>query len=485
MQLAELLKDWPCVTKGSIRIAVTGIDDYAQAVQSGYIYVARKGKKFNGQNYIEQAIEKGASAIVVDDEAALELKLAVPIIWVPNCMQFLSYASAKLQHFPAEALTVIAVTGTNGKTTVTHFISQLLGMSGKSCIVIGTNGVFLNGVKQATAYESLTTLQAKHLHEAFRTALQNGAQYAVLEASSMGLANYRLDDCAIDVGVFLNLSSEHIEDHGSLEQYKKAKQRLAVISQRVVVNGDDPFSRNTTQNLKKKKVIFGSKGRVDFQWQLLTSNTVTSTCFVQYANNEYMLEIPFAGEFQLQNVIAAYATLHCLGLELKPLFDKCGQLTLPRGRMQEVDNQKGIRIIIDYAHTPQALKEVLQTFKKQKIRLVFSCGGERDQDKRKKMGVIASTYAHKVYLTTDNARSEKPSIINAQIKEGFYHQQLYEEIEDRALAIKKALQDAQLGDIVLIVGKGHEETQTIGGKTIYFSDEACVQDFLTQSEETM
>ncbi|WP_342559297.1 UDP-N-acetylmuramoyl-L-alanyl-D-glutamate--2,6-diaminopimelate ligase [Metasolibacillus sp. FSL K6-0083] len=478
VQLAELLKDWPCIVKGSIRVQVTGIEDYAQNIQQGYIYVLRKGKKFNGKSFLQQAINNGASAVVVEDDTLLDLKLTVPIVWVPNSLQFLSFASAKLRNFPAEALTVIAITGTNGKTTVSHFISQMLQIQGKSCIVIGTNGVFLNGERWLTSYESLTTLQAKQLQEIFQMAVRQGVGYAILEASSMGLAHHRLDDCAIDIGIFLNLSAEHIEDHGSLENYKKAKQRLAVLAKNVVLNGDDPFSRSVGINLKKKTMLFGSKGRVDMQWQLLTESEGHSTCCLQYKGEEHILILPFVGEFQIQNIMAAFAALYVLNFDIAQLIPGCLHLRLPEGRMQEVENDQGLRIIIDYAHTPAALKAVLQALKQERVRLVFSCGGERDKDKRRKMGTIASTYAYKIYLTTDNARSEKPAEINAQIKAGFYSEQLYEEIEDRAQAIEKAIREARQGDVVLIAGKGHEQTQTIGSTTIPFSDKACAENAL-------
>src|SRR5690606_23397927 len=224
LQLAEILKDWPCTVKGgSIRVEVTGIEDYAQHVKPGDLFVVRKGKKSDGFQFIDLAIEKGAVGIVIDDETKLDkLKLSVPLIWVPNCLKFMSFSSAKIYRFPAEAMQVIAITGTNGKTTVSHFIGQLLKALHKKVIVIGTNGVYINGEELKEEHEQLTTLQPKHLHKILQLAVRRGIQYAVLEASSMGLSTYRLDDCAIDIGVFLNLAEDHIEDHGSYEKYKQS-----------------------------------------------------------------------------------------------------------------------------------------------------------------------------------------------------------------------------------------------------------------------
>ena len=481
MQLAELVKDWPCIVKGSVREQVFGVEDFAQNVKQGYLFVMRRGKHFDGKQFLQQALNNGACAVVTEDESLLDSKLSVPIIWVPNSLQFLSFASAKLHNFPAEALTVIAITGTNGKTTVSHFISQLLQSLGKNCIVVGTNGVFFNGEKFHQTYESLTTLQAKQIHEIFQLAVRQGAQYAILEASSMGLANYRLDDCAIDVGIYLNLSPEHIEDHGSLEQYKKAKQRLATLAGQIVINGDDTFCRSVGLVVKKKSLIFGTKGRVDLHWQLLTEGDGFSTCCIQYKGKEHIIVLPFVGDFQRQNAMAALSTMYALDLDIEQCIAKLASLYLPEGRMQEIENDLGLRIVIDYAHTPVALKAVLQSLQYQKLHVVFSCGGERDVEKRKKMGTIASTYAHKVYLTTDNARSESPAKINAQIKEGFYSGQLYEEIEDRAQAIEAAIRQAEKGDTVLIAGKGHERTQTIGSTISQFSDVDCVKNLLNSA----
>ncbi len=189
MQLAELLKDWPCTVKGgSIRLEVLGIEDYAQEVKEGDLFVVRKGENDDGLKYVEIAIQNGAIGVVVEDEKLLDkLNIPVPLIWVPSCLKFMSYSAAKLHRFPAEAMQVIAITGTNGKTTVSHFIGQILNSLHKKVMVIGTNGVFINGKEINLSFERLTTLQPKHLHKIFKYGVEQGVQYAVLEASSMGL----------------------------------------------------------------------------------------------------------------------------------------------------------------------------------------------------------------------------------------------------------------------------------------------------------
>lgn len=485
LQLAELLKDWPCTVKGgSIRVEVLGIEDYAQGVKKGDLFVIRKGKNSDGLKYIDIAIENGVVGVVIEDEKLLDsLKLSVPVIWVPNSLKFMSFAAAKLNHFPADAMQIIAITGTNGKTTVSHFIGQLLHALHKNVIVIGTNGIYINGMEVKLDYENLTTLQPKHLHKILKIAINRGVQYAVLEASSMGLAKHRLDDCSIDVGVFLNLAEDHIEDHGSYEKYKSAKQLLSSLSSQLVLNGDDSFCRTVGLQAKKKKAYFGLGNRVDYQLQMLAEGQNITTCCLQSNKGQKVFTVPFVGDHHLQNTIAAISTVSELGFPIEAICDAVEKLYLPKGRLEEVKNDLGLSIYIDYAHTEAALRAVLQTLKKTvkgDLITVFSCGGDRDKHKRKKMGAVASRYANLIYLTMDNPRSEDPEVINEQIASGFTPNQQYEVILDRAKAIETAIRSAKEGDTILIAGKGHEKTQTIGTKQYEFSDFECVRLILEQ-----
>lgn len=487
MQLAELLKDWPCTVKGSIREDVQRIEDSLEAVRPGDLFIARKGKKNDGKKWIEQAIDQGAKAVVVDEEIFFDEYLCeVPLIWVPNILQFSAYASAKLCGFPSEVLKIVAITGTNGKTTVSHFIGQLLQKMNKRVLVIGTNGIYLNGTPFDAEIEQLTTLQPKHLHPLFLEAVRQNVEYVVMEASSMGLATYRLDYCDIDIGVFLNLSEDHIEDHGSFEQYKLAKQRLAGLSNKLVLNGDDSFCRSVGVLSKREKCYFGLRGRVDVLVQALAEGKNESTCWVQTAYKERVVTIPFIGDYQRANVAATIAVLNMLGFSFDEVMKLIPHMTLPEGRMQMFKSRKGFQVIVDYAHTADALKAVLQTVKNTlsgNLYVVFSCGGERDVAKRREMGTVASKYANHIILTTDNCRSEDPEVINRQIAAGFFATQSYEMVLAREEAIEKALRMAKEGDVVVIAGKGHERTQTIGNVTTPFSDIDCVTSLLARLDD--
>lgn len=487
MQLAELLKDWPCTVKGSIREEVVRIEDSLEAVRPGDLFIARKGKKYDGKKWIDQAVDRGAKAIVVDEEVFFDdFVCDVPLIWVPNILQFSAYASAKLCGFPSEVLKIVAITGTNGKTTVSHFIGQMLQKLNKRVLVIGTNGVYLNGTPYDADIEQLTTLQPKHLHPLFLKAIKENVEYVIMEASSMGLATYRLDHCDIDIGVFLNLAEDHLEDHGSFEQYKLAKQRLAGLSNKLVLNGDDSFCRSVGVLSKREKCYFGLKGRVDVLLQTLAEGKNESTCWVQTAHKERVVTVPFIGDHQRANVAAMIAVLKMLGFSFDDVMEYIPEMTLPEGRMQTFYSKQGFHVIVDYAHTADALKAVLQTVKNtfsRNVYVVFSCGGERDVAKRREMGTVASKYANHIILTTDNCRSEDPEVINRQIAAGFFATQSYEMILAREEAIEKALHLAKEGDVIVIAGKGHERTQTIGNITTPFSDIECVTSLLARLDD--
>ena len=302
----------------------------------------------------------------------------------------------------------------------------------------------------------------------------------------MGLATHRLDECDIDIGVFLNLTEDHIEDHGSFVQYKLAKQRLAGLSKKLVLNGDDAFCRGVGVLAKRSKCYFGIKGRVDVLIQLLAEGTNDSTCCVQMADKEKVITIPFVGDYQRSNIAAAIAVLQMLGFSFDEVMKEAPNLTLPAGRMQTFTSKCGFRVIVDYAHTADALKVVLQTMKNttdQKLFVVFSCGGERDVAKRREMGTVASKFADHIILTTDNCRSEDPKVINQQIASGFFATQSYEVILSREAAIEAAINQAQKGDVIVVAGKGHERTQTIGNVTTPFSDIDCVKNLLARLDD--
>nr|WP_255723335.1 UDP-N-acetylmuramoyl-L-alanyl-D-glutamate--2,6-diaminopimelate ligase [Sporosarcina sp. ACRSL] len=379
----------------------------------------------------------------------------ITLIIVPDGRRFISHASAKLAGNPSESVTIIAVTGTNGKTTVTHFIGQLLGMLGKQAAVIGTTGLFMNGEKIYLDLPDMTTLPAEYLHPLLKKCVDDGMEYVVMEASSLGLSTSRLDHCKIDIGVFLNIGVDHYEEHGSKEAYVAAKKRLTTMARNLIVNADD---RQCVE------LVNGTDRPVHFfnEWMVAGEP-------VPYS----LYRIPLPGRHNRLNALAAVTVLHLLGYDQFDILPLCSLLTLPEGRLQRIDGGD-VTVFIDYAHTPDALQTVLASLTEEstgELITVFGCGGNRDRGKRPQMGKIASTYSTKVFITSDNPRDEEPASIIEEILAGICSEDDKVIVElDRRRAIEHAVRYAKEGDIVLIAGKGHEKTQQIGHELFTFSD---------------
>lgn len=473
--LHELLKDWPCTFIGdTFQVSILGVTEHSQRVKPGYLFIARKGEHEDGLAYIEEAIRKGAAAIVVD--RTITMRLDVPLIVVPSSERFLSYTSARLAGNPSERLKIIAITGTNGKTTVSHFISQLLKEVGVKVAVFGTLGIFIDGVKRDFHSPNMTTLPAEYLHPILAECEALGVTHVVMEASSLGLKTERLTHCEIDLGLLLNISEDHYDEHGSEEAYLFAKQRLVKMAQKVIVNCDDKKCMKIAHIVQEKKLYFGRSPQADFQLIRQKDKTVIKT-------PQLLKEINFQDmeSFNELNILAAISALDMLSYRYESFEAFIGRLTLPRGRMEKID-KNGIQVVIDYAHTPDALETVLQSLKENcqgKIILVFGCGGNRDHGKRKKMGAVAAHYASTVVITSDNPRNEDPRRIMKDILKGIPNEVVPIVEVDRKKAIQKALQCAKDQDIVLIAGKGHEQTQQIGSRTYPFSDRAIANQYLS------
>lgn len=484
MILAELLKEWPCELEcGSIRTEIKGITDRASDVKPGDIFVARKGKKFDGWNYIERALQNGAAAIVHNRYEA-KVNLQIPVIWVPNCSTFLSYASKKLYGAFDEQLTIIAVTGTNGKTTVTHLIGQLLQSLRVKVAVLGTVGLFINGKKQDIKLEPLTTPLATELYRVCAYCVNQGVTHLVMEASSLALSEHRLDDCNIDIGVYLNVSRDHYEEHGGEKHYLAAKKRLCLFSEQIIVNIDDDFCKQ----LRMEHPIVKSFGKsLLADCSIIHEQNIENGMQLLVQDHDIPIDIviPFQGEYLQYNVLAAITTLTELGFSLEEIAKHTNNLKLPAGRMQEIPNNLGFRIIIDYAHTPSALEALLSALRSQttnQLVVVFGCGGDRDQGKRIEMGEIADAYADYIWLTDDNPRGESSSVILNSIVKGI-HMKPYRMEPNRKKAIQNAVNSCKKGDILVIAGKGHEEGQIVAGQIFPFSDEKVVKEILTLLEK--
>ena len=480
--LQELLKDWPCtIAGGNYRVAVKGITENSLDVKPGFIFVARKGNKNDGTFFIEEAINAGAVAIVIDKTTVPNLPNSIPIITVPDGRLFLSHASAELAQNPADHLTIIAVTGTNGKTTVSHFIGQLLMMQGIRVAVIGTTGIFIDGISFNYNAPQMTTLSAEHLHPLLASCLENGVTHVVLEASSLGLSTFRLEHCKIDIGVLLNIGSDHYDEHGGKKSYIEAKKKLLRMAKKVIVNRDDEVCVQMKQSVVKQCTYFGTHPDSDVRLKIKEQKLL-----IECQNERGEFFLPMLGEFNRMNALAAISVLHSLSYQLSSILPYVDSLLLPEGRMQQL-TKSNVSVVIDYAHTPDALQGVLCSLLKTstgRLITVFGCGGERDKGKRGEMGQIASFYSSDIIVTTDNPRNENPLGIIGDIIGGITDSSKEIIVEpDRELAIQKAINMADTGDIVLIAGKGHEKIQHTAKGTFPFSDMKIAQRALLQREE--
>lgn len=476
--LHELLKDWPCRFIGeTFKLPIQGVTEHSQRVKPGFLFIARKGNRKDGAAFIEEAVRRGAAAIIVDRDFNEITHFNLPIIIVPDCRTFLAYVSARLAGNPSERLKIIAVTGTNGKTTVTHFIGQLLYEQGVKAAVIGTLGLFIDGVHIAYQLPKMTTLPAEYLHPLLRKCEREGVTHIVMEASSIGLSTNRLDYCEIDLGLLLNVSEDHYDEHGSKEAYIQAKKKIGEIAKELIVNCDDAACMEMVENLSTGVIYFGESEKANYQLLLQEEESLLQT-----PTGQYHVEFHMKEHFNRMNVIAAVSALSTLFYPMERIKHGIERLALPEGRMQRIE-KNGVTIIIDYAHTPDALKMVLQTIENHcegEIIAVFGCGGNRDRGKRRKMGEVAGRYATKVIVTSDNPRDEEPlGIINEIIKGVQLTSTPYYKDLDRAAAIRYAITIAGEGDTILIAGKGHEKTQEIKGEVFDFSDVAVAKMILS------
>ncbi|GKV64305.1 MULTISPECIES: UDP-N-acetylmuramoyl-L-alanyl-D-glutamate--2,6-diaminopimelate ligase [unclassified Sporosarcina] len=470
MLLSELIKEWPCtLLQGSIRQTVGGITENSKRVQKDFVFVARKGALCDGLEFIEEAIVKGATTIVLDRvNADLHIPAGVTVVVVPDSSLFISFASAKLAGNPASELTVIAVTGTNGKTTVSHFIGQLLAAQGVKAAVIGTTGIYIDGILNGTPDDSLTTMPAEQLHPLLRTCIEQQVTHVILEASSIGLSSNRLAHCSITIGILLNIGIDHYAEHGGKQAYIDAKKRLVSLAERLVVNESDPVCAEMSRE---------AAGTVLYFNETHINSTLTTI-------NGFKVNVP--GLHNEMNARAAVCAMQAADFSYEDAVLNLAVLKLPEGRLEKY-SQRGVDVFVDYAHTPDALRAVLETLSEdgaRRVVTVFGCGGDRDHEKRPQMGAVAAQHSAHVILTSDNPRSEEPSSIITDILAGTTGFTVpVDVLLDRKLAIRYAIRQAGQGDIVLIAGKGHEKTQQIGSRIESFCDMNEVQSAFAEEDK--
>ncbi len=478
----------------SLNQTFTSITADSRKVQVGSLFLAYPGTHSDGRNYIAQAIQAGAAAVVWEQEgfawnAAWNNDSQVINLAVQNLKQQVGIIAAEFYQNPSNELTVIGVTGTNGKTSVSQWVAQCLTLLGKKTAVLGTIG---NGFLGAQTEAANTTPDAILLQAMLADYVEQQAEVVAMEVSSHGLDQGRVNGVAFDVAVLTNLSRDHLDYHQTMEAYAAAKQKLFVWEglSAAVVNADDAFGKSLAIMLKAqaKHCLTYGLDSADVQGSDLKLHDAGLTMQVNTPQGHALLSAPVLGRFNAYNVLAVLTTLLALKVSLSDALGAIAKIKPVVGRMQQFGGGALPLVVIDYAHTPDALEKVLSTLKEQidsaadfaKLICVFGCGGDRDAGKRPLMGNIASKLADQVFVTSDNPRSENPEVIIAavvsEMKVGYVIN------ADRANAIRLAIENAKAGDIVLVAGKGHETYQEISGVKQPFDDALIAQAALKQHQ---
>ena len=458
------------------------------------VFLALRGEHVNGNAYVKEAQKKGASAIVIQPDNALDPDIAkqlnIPVMTLPHSLSLSKFACWFYDN-PSSKLCVIGVTGTNGKTTTTQLIAQWLTMCGKKAGLLGTLGW---GFLPALHKSANTTLDAVSLQRALAELVTEGAAYAVMEVSSIGVCEGRVDEVRFYAGGFTNLTRDHLDYHGDMEQYAEAKERFLsmVPAQNLSINGDNDEGIRCIHKFQQC-CVYSRRRSISELISMSQSNSFVEVRRVSYEPSGLTLELNthkgegeaklgLMGDFNVENFACALSIMLSLNFSLPSLLKYSEKLRPVRGRMECFSVPDKPKLVVDYAHTPDGVQQVLMAarahHKEGRLFCVLGCGGDRDRGKRPQMAIKASVYADQVVLTSDNPRSEDPQAIIDDMLMGIRQADNVQVELDRRAAIEKAFSMAKAGDVVVIAGKGHEDYQILKDKTIHFSDREIAAELL-------
>jgi len=494
MRLDQLLDEITTQSShGDMASMVTSLTCDSRQVSAGTLFFALRGAKVDGHDFIQQALAAGAAAVVLED--ASQAPQQVPWVQVDNGRKVMALMAARFFGQPTRTLPLIGITGTNGKTTTSYLVEGILNAAGLPAAVLGTIS-YRFGEKLIEA--SHTTPESTELQALFRQLADAGARAFVMEVSSHALEQHRVDGSVFDVGVFTNLTRDHLDYHGSMEAYRDAKLRLfsellkpdAETPLRcAVINADDPAAREFTQASACPVISYGLSAGCSVTAREIGSSVDGISAILVTPQGEQPFHSRLVGRYNLSNILAAAATGVALGLPLSAVVRGLEGHKVVPGRLERVENNADVTCLVDYAHTGDALENVLSTLKELatgRIITVFGCGGDRDNGKRPIMGRIAVNYSDLAIVTSDNPRTEDPFEILRQVRQGILPSGAHEfspdeqtpdlarkgfiVIENRREAIRMGVRLAQPGDILLLAGKGHEDYQIIGTVKHHFDD---------------
>jgi len=495
MRFSELLQSIgePVRVTGNTDVEIRGLYYDSRKVVSGGLFFALRGAAVDGHSFLHQALRAGASALVVEDDAGIPE--GVTTVTVPDARLAMSKMAAAFYRHPTDGVPLIGITGTNGKTTTTYLLESMLEKAGIPAAVLGTINYRFRGNVFSSPH---TTPESVDLQKILRQLIDLGARAVVMEVSSHALEQRRVDGCRFDAGIFTNLTRDHLDYHLDMDSYLASKQRLfseLLVPDRekpmrhAVVNIDDPMGERIAGSAACPVVTYGliQDAAVSAQDVVFSTSGISGTLRTRDG------AVPFSsrllGRFNLYNILSAAAAAYALGVPLDIIGSGIGEHGKVAGRLERVENDRDVTVLVDYAHTGDALENVLKTLLElgpRRIITVFGCGGDRDRGKRPIMGEIAGRYSDLAIITSDNPRTEEPAAIIEEVRGGILPLALREyaesdlsagmrekgfvRVESRREAIRLAARIAGAGDIVLIAGKGHEDYQIIGTEKHHFDD---------------
>lgn len=470
-------------------LEITGIQYDSRKVALGNIFVAIRGTAADGHAYIADAVARGATVVVLENDAILPdsffLHAGVAKIVVPDARVALAQLSSAFFHHPSRTMTMIGVTGTNGKTTTTHLIRTILERSGTRTGLVGSIE-YHDGIGALPATH--TTPESLELNALFARMAERGCRAAVMEVSSHALHQHRVFGIDFSTAVFTNLTQDHLDYHSSMEEYFAAKKMLfdgLGTASTAVINVDDEWGRRLVGMTRAKTITYGISEGAAVRAEEVSLSIRGARFTIRHGSERTLLESPLLGWFNVSNLLGAYSAGRALGIAPSTIGEALRSARTVKGRFEQFSSPRGWTAIVDYAHTPDALEKALKAIHdifdastRGRIIVVFGCGGNRDRRKRPIMAGIATTLGDVTIITSDNPRHEDPLEIINEVMKGVRPEATVEVEPDRHRAIHRALDLARPGDVVLVAGKGHEEYQVVGDRKIPFSDQRIVEEYL-------